>query len=126
MPVRAVGTPELAASGNVEVHGKRSGGSHGGEALSGDFVPVGYDAGTNPLANAGAGSSFDAMAPAVTPFGHSPSEVDPLDGGLPIRQGGGSIAFTPPITEPQTYAMLLAALGVVGFVARHRRGTTVR
>jgi hypothetical protein len=78
------------------------------------------------LANAGAGSSFDAMAPAVTPFGHSPSEVDPLDGGLPIRQGGGSIAFTPPITEPQTYAMLLAALGVVGFVARHRRGTTVR
>jgi hypothetical protein len=49
----AVGTPKLAGNGTVEVHGKRSGGSHDGEPLTGDFVPDGYDAGTNPLANAG-------------------------------------------------------------------------
>jgi len=78
------------------------------------------------LANAGAGSSFDAIAPAVTPFDHTPREAEPFGAGPRIGQGGGSIAVTPPITEPQTYVMLLAALGVVGFVARHRRGTNAR
>jgi hypothetical protein len=37
---------------------------------------------------------------------------------------GGNIVATPvaaPIPEPETYAMLLAGLGVVGFVARRRK-----
>ncbi|MEQ1778801.1 MAG: FxDxF family PEP-CTERM protein [Nitrosomonas sp.] len=31
----------------------------------------------------------------------------------------------PSIPEPQTYAMLLAGLGVLGFMARRRKETTI-
>ncbi|MES2164617.1 MAG: FxDxF family PEP-CTERM protein [Pseudomonadota bacterium] len=36
--------------------------------------------------------------------------------------GGNSVKFTPmtPVPEPETYAMLLAGLGLLGFVARRR------
>ena len=60
---------------------------------------------------------------ALTAFTNTTSEVQAFDGGFRIFQGGGSINFasTPPVPEPQTYAMLLAGLGAVGFVARRRR-----
>jgi hypothetical protein len=35
--------------------------------------------------------------------------------------GNASGSVTPPIPEPETYALMLAGLGVVGFVARRRR-----
>lgn len=35
--------------------------------------------------------------------------------------GGGGIVVPPPIPEPETYAMLLAGLGVIGFAARRRK-----
>lgn len=38
-----------------------------------------------------------------------------------IFQGGGSVNFAAPIPEPETYALMLAGLGVVAFVARRRR-----
>ena len=38
-----------------------------------------------------------------------------------IFQGGGSVNFAAPIPEPETYARMLAGLGVVAFVARRRR-----
>jgi hypothetical protein len=34
---------------------------------------------------------------------------------------GGLIAETAPIPEPETYALMLAGLGIVGFIARRRR-----
>jgi PEP-CTERM motif len=34
---------------------------------------------------------------------------------------GGMIAQTAPIPEPETYALMLAGLGIVGFIARRRR-----
>jgi hypothetical protein len=34
---------------------------------------------------------------------------------------GGLIAQTAPIPEPETYALMLAGLGIVGFIARRRR-----
>ncbi|CAN5290573.1 hypothetical protein BH11PSE9_BH11PSE9_31570 [soil metagenome] len=34
---------------------------------------------------------------------------------------GGSVAVAAPVPEPQTYALMLAGLGVMGFVARRRR-----
>jgi hypothetical protein len=36
---------------------------------------------------------------------------------------GGLIAQTAPIPEPETYALMLAGLGIVGFIARRRRET---
>lgn len=36
-----------------------------------------------------------------------------------VANAGGGV--TPPIPEPETYALMLAGLGVVGFVARRRR-----
>ena len=39
-----------------------------------------------------------------------------------IRQGGGAFNFgVSPIPEPETYALMLAGLGVVGFMARRRK-----
>ena len=56
-------------------------------------------------------------------FTNTPTQVEPFAGGFRIRQGGGAINFatTPPIPEPETYALLLAGLAAVGFVARRRR-----
>jgi PEP-CTERM motif-containing protein len=42
---------------------------------------------------------------------------DPLTGGTT----SGSIGSTTPIPEPETYAMMLAGLGLMGFVARRRK-----
>lgn len=41
-----------------------------------------------------------------------------------VTQGGGSFNFaevTPPIPEPETYALMLAGLGAVSFVAKRRK-----
>ena len=39
-----------------------------------------------------------------------------------IRQGGGAFNFgVSPIPEPETYALMLAGLGMVGFMARRRK-----
>lgn len=37
------------------------------------------------------------------------------------NSGTGSVSFTTPIPEPDTYAMMLAGLGLLGFMARRRR-----
>jgi len=50
------------------------------------------------------------------------------DGGLMSAQGGSTgqaPGFQPTIPEPETYAMMLAGLGLMGFVARRRKQRTV-
>ena len=48
--------------------------------------------------------------------------VVPFAGGFRILQGGGSISFiATPVPEPETYALMLAGLAAVGFVASRRR-----
>jgi hypothetical protein len=79
---------------------------------------------------AAAGSFFLDPNPfynvAVSSFINSPSQVLPLSGGFAggfrITQGGGSVNFTSPIPEPETYALFLAGLAAVGWTVRRRRG----
>jgi hypothetical protein len=41
--------------------------------------------------------------------------------GFQVGEGSGKYIPTSPIPEPETYAMLLAGLGLMGFVARRRK-----
>ena len=69
------------------------------------------------------GASFYSVA--VSSFINTPTEVSPFTGGFQngfrISQGGGSVNFTAPVPEPETYALMLAGLSVVGWSARRRR-----
>jgi len=77
------------------------------------------------LPTATAGSFFAAPIPfynvAVASFINNPPQVTPFAGGFRITQGGGSVNFTAPIPEPETYALFLAGLAAVGWTARRRR-----
>lgn len=95
-------------------------------------TPLG-DGTFNPSANAkltlnwlvpGFQTSLPVYDLALTSFSNTTSQVEPFAGGFRIRQGGGSINFAAAVVpEPSTYAMLIAGLGAIGFVAR-RRGRT--
>ncbi len=58
---------------------------------------------------------------ALTSFINAEGTVTPTANGFMIDNGGGSLHFAAPIPEPETYALMLAGLAVVGFVARRRR-----
>lgn len=79
------------------------------------------------MAGSGAGTFFQSPSPfydlAFAAFTNTTSQVVAFNGGFAIQKGGGAFNFgaTPPIPEPETYALLLAGLGAVGFVARRRR-----
>ncbi|PTR09188.1 putative secreted protein with PEP-CTERM sorting signal [Nitrosospira sp. Nsp5] len=42
---------------------------------------------------------------------------------ITINKASGGVDFLSPVPEPETYAMLLAGLGVMGFIARRRSNT---
>ncbi|MEO6032733.1 MAG: flocculation-associated PEP-CTERM protein PepA [Burkholderiaceae bacterium] len=56
-------------------------------------------------------------------FTNTTSQVTAFQGGFRIEQGGGAVNFamTPAVPEPETYALMLAGLAAVGFIARRRR-----
>lgn len=68
---------------------------------------------------------FDGSGPAISSIDYSTLGVNVNNQG--IAQGLShatvySTALVPGIPEPETYALMLAGLGMVGFMARRRRG----
>ncbi|MDY0744428.1 flocculation-associated PEP-CTERM protein PepA [Paucibacter sp. R3-3] len=57
---------------------------------------------------------------ASTAFSNTSSQVETFSNGFLIRQGGGSVNFASAVPEPGTYALLMAGVGVIGFVARRK------
>lgn len=47
--------------------------------------------------------------------------IDPINGSLSASAGVGAYAVSQPVPEPETYALMLAGLGLVGWRARRRR-----
>ena len=76
---------------------------------------------------AGAGGFFASpTAPnfyngASASFINAEGTVTPTANGFMVDNGGGSVNFATPIPEPETYALMLAGLGAMGFVGRRRK-----
>lgn len=49
------------------------------------------------------------------------SNTMPFMGGVVITQGGGNFSLNTPVPEPKTYAMMLAGLAAIGFLAKRRK-----
>jgi len=58
--------------------------------------------------------------PLFSAFTNTISTVTPTGTGFTITNGGGALNFASAVPEPETYAMILAGLGLMGFVAKRR------
>jgi hypothetical protein len=91
----------------------------------GSFVPSA--AATVSFAVAAGKEGFFSPQPfynvAFSAFTNALSTVTPVANGFIINNGGGNLNFAAPIPEPETYALMLAGLGVMGFVARRRKAS---
>lgn len=120
--VTSSGTQTLAngslINGGVSTSPSGSGFVPSANATTSFTVAAGKDAffSPNPFYNV-AFTAFTNAVSTVTPFG-TPGAVD---SGFTINNGGGDVNFAQPIPEPETYALMMAGLGMLGFMARRRK-----
>jgi hypothetical protein len=58
---------------------------------------------------------------AFTAFTNALPTVTSFQNGFTINNGGGNLNFAQPIPEPATYALMLAGVSAIGFIARRRK-----
>ena len=90
---------------------------------SGKFIPSA--AATVSFSVAAGKEGFFSPQPfynvALTAFTNALPTVTTFQNGFTINNGGGNLNFAAPIPEPETYALMLAGLGAMGFVAKRRK-----
>ncbi|HEX6659869.1 MAG TPA: flocculation-associated PEP-CTERM protein PepA [Ilumatobacter sp.] len=107
----ATGTLDSGAVGTVPVGGSYS-----------PFASANMTFTINPAAAEFFASPEPFYGMVMAAFINTTSQVNVISPNeFTIFQGGGSVNFAAPIPEPETYALMLAGLGVVAFVARRRR-----
>ncbi len=120
-------SPTSAPAGTVTLGtGTLESGSFQGTRNASGVTAAYADLSLNFTPNAAAGAFFASPQPfflsALASFANHSSEIVNTPTGFTVSNGGGSINFvTTPVPEPETYAMLLAGLGLIGGVAVRRR-----
>lgn len=123
----AGGNPTVINSGATQTLGSGSliNGNVGTSPANNNTAFVPTASVTASFAQAAGKEAFFSPQPfydvAISAFTNSVSTVTPIGAGFVVSNGGGNLNFTTPIPEPETYALMMAGLGVLGFIARRRK-----
>jgi len=111
--ISGAGAPVQLASGSLI-----SGSTGTINGLPGAGATVTFNAASTPFYVTPPSADFYALA--LTSFINAEGTVTPTANGFMIASGGGSVHFAP-IPEPETYALMLAGVGILGFMAWRRK-----